>query len=431
MSKILIENGRVICPAQGIDRTSNVLIEEGRITALDAPAAEQITHSNGDLRRIDAAGKIVCPGFVDLHADLREPGWEEDETIATGTKAALAGGYTTIACSPNTDPPIDTQASVEFVQHQATRADNCNVLVIACVSKNRQGAELAEIGSLVEAGSVAFSDANRPIHNADLLRRALQYCSMFDKPIFSHPEVSELTTGGVMHEGLVSLILGLSSMPSAAEIAMASRDISLAEATGGRLHIMHVSTSGTVELVRRAKRRDVRVTAEVTPHHFCLTDESLRSFDPSFKTNPPLRAREDVEACIDGLQDGSIDVICSDHAPQAPEKKMQELDQAPFGIIGLETTLGLVTTKLVEPGHLDWTSALAKLTVNPARVLGIQKGTLEVGRDADITIFDPSEEWTVSPNRFFSKSVNTPFINWRLRGKVSDVIVGGKVKHPR
>jgi dihydroorotase len=422
MPQILIEGGRVIDPSQKLDRVTNLLIEDGRIAALDVSA-------DGQDRRIDARSKIVAPGLIDMHVHLREPGREEDETIRTGTAAALAGGFTSIVCMPNTEPPIDTQAQVEFVQHQAARADQANVFVAACVSKNREGKELAEIGQLVAAGAVAFTDDGAPIYNPELLRRAFEYCLMFNKPILNHCEILELTKGGVMHDGLVSLVLGLPGMPAAAEDVMVSRDITLAGSTGGRLHVMHISTAGSVDLVRRAKARAVRVTTEVCPHHFTLTDECLRSFDSNYKMSPPLRAREDVEACIRGLMDGTIDVICTDHAPHAPEKKMQELDRAPFGIIGLETALGLVGRQLVEPGHLDWPAALEKMTINPARILGIDKGTLRVGADADVTIFDPEARWTVDPHQFQSKSHNTPFRGWELVGRAETVIIGGRVKY--
>lgn len=421
MERILIQSGRVIDPSQNLDRVTNVLIEDGSIAAFDA-------YPSGDERVIDADGKIVSPGLIDMHVHLREPGREEDETIATGTAAALAGGFTSIACIPNTEPPIDTRATVEFIQHQAVLAGNCNVFVVACVSKNREGKELAEIGQLVQAGAVAFSDDGAPVYDAELMRRAFEYCRMFDKPILNHAEVLELTRGGVMHEGLVSMILGLGGMPAAAEDVMTSRDIALAEATGGRIHIMHVSSAGSVEIIRRAKRRNVRVTTEVCPHHFALTDESLRTFDSNYKMSPPLRSARDVEACIGGLCDGTIDVICTDHAPHALEKKMQELDRAPFGIVGLETALGLCVTKLIEPGHLDWPQLIAKLTINPARILGIEKGTLAIGADADVTIIDPAKQWTVDAQKLRSKSKNTPFHGWNLRGRAETVIVGGRIR---
>jgi dihydroorotase len=422
MTKLLIKRGRVIDPSQRVDRVTNLLIEDRRVAGIDVQ-----DNAAGDV--IDATGKIVAPGLIDMHVHLREPGREEDETIETGAAAALAGGFTSIACMPNTEPPIDTQGTVEFIRHQAARAAGCNVYVVACVSKNREGKELAEIGQLVQAGAVAFSDDGAPVYDPELMRRAFEYCLMFDKPILNHCEVRELTRGGVMHEGLVSMILGLPGMPSAAEDVMVSRDISLATVTGGRIHIMHVSTAGAVELIRRAKSRGVRVTTEICPHHFCLSDESLRSCDSNFKMSPPLRSPQDVEGCIAGLRDGTIDVICTDHAPHALEKKMRELDQAPFGIVGLETALGLVVTKLIEPGVLDWPAAIEKMTINPARVLGINKGTLVIGADADVTIIDPQHEWTVDPARFRSRSRNTPFAGWRLRGRADTVIVAGEIRY--
>lgn len=424
MARILIQNGRVIDPSQSMDRITNLLIENGRIAAYDAAP-------NGQEETVEASGKIVAPGLIDMHVHLREPGREEDETVASGTAAALSGGFTSIACMPNTDPPIDSQASVVFVRGQAARADNCNVFVVGCVSKNREGKELAEIGQLCEAGAVAFSDDGSPVYNSELMRRAFEYCLMFDKPVLNHAEIRELTEHGVMHEGIVSLVLGLSGLPAAAEDVMTARDIALAEATGGRLHIMHVSTENSVEAIRRAKLRRVRVTTEVTPHHFSLTDECLRTFDSNYKMNPPLRSQRHVQACIAGLADGTIDVIATDHAPHAKEKKMQELDQAPFGIVGLETALGLVITRLIEPGHLNWPTALAKLTMNPARILGIPKGTLAIGADADVTVIDPNMRWMVDPAEFQSKSTNTPFAGWELKGRATTVIVGGRIKLQR
>lgn len=425
MSRILIENGRLIDPSRKIDRVTNLLIDHGRIAAVDAPADTPADTT------IDAAGKIVAPGLIDMHVHLREPGREEDETIQSGTAAALAGGFTSIVCCPNTEPPIDTQGAVEFIRQKAARADNCNVFVIACVSKNRQGKELAEIAQLVEAGAVAVSDDGAPVYDPELMRRAFEYCLMFDIPVMNHAEVLELTKGGVMHEGATQLVLGLGGIPAAAEDVMTTRDIALAEATGGRLHVMHVSTGGAIHAIRRAKRRGVRVTAEVTPHHFTLTDENLRTYDSNFKMSPPLRGQGHVDACIEALGDGTLDVIATDHAPHAKEKKMRELDQAPFGIVGLETALGLVVTKLIEPGHLDWPSALAKMTINPARILKLPKGTLAVGADADVVVIDPTVRWTVEAGDFRSKSGNSPYLGWELTGRATTVIVGGKVKFER
>ncbi|MBN1395124.1 MAG: dihydroorotase [Pirellulales bacterium] len=423
MPSILIKNGRVIDPSQEMDRVTDLLIDNGRVAAYGAADHADET--------IDAAGKIVAPGLIDMHVHLREPGFEDDETIATGTAAALAGGFATINCIPNTDPPIDSQDAVEFVHERAARADNCNVVVTACASKNREGKELAEIGQLVEAGAVAFSDDGSPVGDAELMRRALEYCRMFDRPLLSHAEIRELSKNGVMHAGMTSMLLGLSGIPAAAEDVMVSRDIALAEATGGRLHVMHVSTVNAVEALRRAKARGVRVTAEATPHHFSLCDESLRTFDANFKMNPPLRGREHVEAVVAGLCDGTIDAIATDHAPHSKEKKLQDIDRAPFGIVGLETALGLVITKLIVPGRLDWPTAIGKMSLNPARILGLDKGTLRVGAAADVTIIDPSARWTVDPREFRSKSANTPFAGWELTGRADAVIVGGRVKFRR
>ena len=344
---LLLRGGRVVDPSQGIDRIDDVLVRDGLVVAI-GPA------ETGADEMIDATGLIVAPGLVDMHVHLREPGREEDETIETGTRAAIAGGFTSVACIPNTEPPVDTQATVEFIHQKAMRADTCNVFVVGCVSRNREGKELADIGQLVEAGAVAFSDDGAPVYDAELMRRALEYCSMFDKPILAHEEVLELSRGGVMNEGIVSLLLGLAGMPASAEDVMIGRDTALAESTGGRLHVMHVSTAGGVDLVRMAKARGVRVTAEACPHHFTLTDEALRGFDSNYKMSPPLRTAADVEAIIAGIVDGTIDCIATDHAPHAPEKKMLELDRAPFGIMGLETAVGLSVTRLVATGRIGW-----------------------------------------------------------------------------
>ena len=297
--------------------------------------------------------------------------------------------------------------------------------VICCMSKNREGKELAELGQLFQAGAVACSDDGSPVEDAELTRRAFEYCLMFDKPILSHPEVTSLTKNGVMHEGMVSLLLGLRGMPVAAEDVAVAQDITLADITGGRLHVMHVSSEGAVSAIRRAKQRGIRVTAEVTPHHLTLTDEMLRSFDSNYKMNPPLRSQEHVDACIEGLRDGTIDAIASDHAPHSAEKKMRELDQAPFGIIGLETALPVVITKLVRPGILDWNAVARAMSLNPAKILGIDKGTLQVGADADITVVDPDAHWRVSSGDFQSKSKNSPYIGWDLFGRASAVFVAG------
>jgi dihydroorotase len=418
---IHISGGRIIDPAQDLDQTGDLWINRGRILPVGASCEDaEIV--------IDARGKIVCPGLIDAHVHLREPGNEEDETIATGASAALASGVTSVACMPNTRPAIDSQAAAEFVVLQAQRARQANVYPVGAVSKGRKGEELAELGQLVAGGAVAFTDDGAPVASASLMRRALEYAKMFDRVIMQHCQVPELTVGGVMNEGLVSMRLGLSGMPAAAEDIMVARDIRLAEITGGRLHIQHISTARSVELVRDGQRRGVRVTAEACPHHFTLTDDELNAFDSNFKMNPPLRPWNDVQAVIEGLKDNSIGLIATDHAPHASEKKMREIDQAPFGIVGLETLIPITVKSLIEPGYLTWPEVIRKLTYNPAQLLGIPKGTLRAGADADVTIIDPAFQWTIDPDQFLSKSRNTPFGGWKVRGRAHTVIVAGEVR---
>lgn len=422
MNSLLIRGGRIIDPANGVDRVGNLLLIDGRVAGIDDGAA----HAT---EVIDATGCIVSPGFIDVHVGFREPGQEEDEDTESGTAAALAGGFTSVACMPDTSPVVDNRAAAEFILLQAARAGHCNVFPLGAVTKNHAGAELAEIGQLVEGGAVGFTDAKRPVANAEIMRRALEYTRMFDRPIFNSPQVPELVEGGIMHEGLHSTLLGLRGMPAAAEAIMVGRDIALAELTEGRLHLMCISTEESVERIRRAKARGVRVTAEVAPHHLALTDECLRSFDSNYKVEPPLRTKQHIDALIEGLRNGTIDVITSDHQPCAAEKKALELDHAPFGITALETLLPLVVKTLIEPGHLTWPQLLEKLTINPARVLGIEKGTLAAGSDADVSIIDPTTEWTIDPAQFASRSRNTPFGGWKVRGRAKYVIVGGRVRY--
>jgi len=424
MASLLIRGGRIVDPSQSLDRVEDLLVRDGRVVSIGQKDGRNVVADEV----LDASGLIVTPGLVDMHVHLREPGREEDETIETGTAAAVAGGFTSVACIPNTEPPIDTQGAVEFIHQKAARADTCNVFVVACASRNREGKELAEIGQLVEAGAVAFTDDGSPVYDAELMRRVFEYCRMFDKPFLAHEEVLELTAGGVMHEGLVSMVLGLTGMPAAGEEVMIGRDIALAEVTGGRLHVMHLSTAGGVELVRRAKARGITVTAEATPHHFTLTDECLRHFDSNYKMSPPLRTAADVEAIREGLADGTIDCIATDHAPHALEKKMLELDRAPFGILGLETAVGLSVTRLVVPGRLDWLRLVEAMSTLPARILGIDRGSLAVGAVADVTLIDPHMTWEVDASEFRSKSVNTPFDGWQLTGRAVATIVGGRIK---
>lgn len=427
MPRILITNGRVIDPSQKLDRVMNLLIEDGKIAAYDV-------EPTGDETVIDASDRIVSPGLIDMHVHLREPGREEDETIATGTAAAVAGGVTSVACMPNTEPPLDCRSAAEFVIQQAKRAGNCNVFPIGAVTKNRDGKELAELGGLVEGGAVAFTDDGSPVWSAEIMRRALEYCKMLGekgKAVLVHAEILELTVGGVMNEGFVSMQLGLRGMPGVAEDIMIARDIMLSELTGGRVHILHVSTAGGVDLIREGRKKKIAISGEACPHHFLLTDESLRGFDSNFKMSPPLRTQKDVDAILAGLKDGTLSVLATDHAPHAPEKKERELDQAPNGILGLETFLPLCVTHLIEPGHLTWPQMLAKMTCNPAEVLSIDRGTLQPGRPADVTVIDPSVKWTIDVGETKSKSRNTPFHGWAVTGRAAATIVDGEVKMNR
>jgi dihydroorotase len=424
MSAVFIKGGRIIDPSQSLDKIANIRIADGKIEGVGT----SVLPKPGD-PVLNAQGKIVVPGLIDMHVHFREPGREEDETIETGTLAALHGGFTSVVCCPNTEPPLDSPGTLELVRQLANRAGNSNVYAMCCISKNREGKELAELGMLFQAGAVACSDDGSPVTDPELMRRALEYCLMFDKPVLNHAESLPLTQGGVMHEGKVSMLLGLRGMSAAAEDVMVARDIALAELTGGRLHVMHLSTEHSVQTVRRAKDRGVRVTAEVTPHHLTLTDEKLHSFNSNYKMNPPLRSQRHVEACLEGLRDGTIDVIATDHAPHALEKKMQELDRAPFGIIGLETAVAVLTTRLIHPGILTWTQMIEKMTLNPANILGLPKGTLAVGADADITVIDPNRKWTVTESELHSKSKNSPYLGEELTGRVTAVILGGKIRY--
>jgi dihydroorotase len=422
MTTLLLRNGRVIDPSRSLDRVTDLWIKDGTILG-DGPQPGQTAD-----RVIDCTAMIVSPGLIDMHVHLREPGREEDETIETGTAAAIAGGVTSVACMPNTEPALDSRAAAEFVILQARRAGNCNVFPIGAVTKSRDGKELAELGGLVEGGAVAFTDDGAPVYSAEIMRRALEYCKMLNRTVLVHAEILELTQGGVMNEGAVSTHLGLRGMPGVAEDIMIARDILLAKLTGGRVHILHVSTADGVDLIRQGIARGVRVSGEACPHHFLLTDESLRTFDSNFKMSPPLRTRADADAILAGLKDGTLAVLATDHAPHAPEKKLRELDQAPNGILGLETFLPLCVTHLIEPGHLTWPQMLAKMTVNPAEVLGINRGTLKPGRPADVTVIDPKRKWTVDAKRFKSKSRNTPFHGWEVTGRAVATIVSGEVK---
>lgn len=425
MKTICIQNGRIIDPSQQLDLVSDLWIQGDRILGVGkslAPKADRI---------IDATNQIVCPGLIDMHVHLREPGREEDETIATGTSSAIAGGVTSVACMPNTEPALDTQAAAEFVILQAKRAGNANVFPIGAITKGREGKELAEIGGLVNGGAVAFTDDGTPVTSAEIMRRAMEYCKGFDKAILSHSEDLDLTRGGVMNEGFESMRLGLRGLPAAAEEIMIYREIALAEITGARAHILHVSSKGGVELIRQGKKKGIRISGEACPHHFTLTDACLRTFDSNYKMSPPLRTQSDIEAILEGLKDNTLEVLATDHAPHSPEKKMRELDQAPNGIIGLETFLPICIKALILPGVLTWSHMLEKMTINPARVLGIDRGTLKKGAFADVTVIDPNKEWTIDPSRFKSKSRNCPFAGWPVQGRAELVMVAGDIKQEK
>ncbi|KAF1085574.1 Dihydroorotase [Sporotomaculum syntrophicum] len=406
--KLIIKGGRLLDPASGRDETADVYVQDGSISSPFAP------DENTEI--IDATGKLVAPGFIDMHVHLREPGYEYKETIATGTAAAARGGFTGVACMPNTNPVTDNRFIIEFVRRRAAESGQANVYPIGAISRGSRGEELAELGDMRDAGAVAFSDDGRPVSDAGLMRRAMQYCRMLDAPVISHCEEKSLAAGGVMHEGYQSTILGLKGIPSSAEEVMVARDIILAAETGCSLHIAHLSTAGSVALVREAKKRGYPVTAEATPQHFTLTDRAVAQYNTAAKVNPPLRGDRDVQALREGLADGTIDVIATDHAPHTYDEKNVEFDLAPFGLVGLETAVGLVWTELVHTGILTPLQAVAKLAYNPACILGINRGTLTEGSAADITIIDPGITESVDPERFAGKGKNTPFAGRTLQG---------------
>jgi dihydroorotase len=418
---LAIRGGRLIDPESRMDRIADIYVRDGKVKRIERAKGKTQARNV-----IDAKGMIVIPGLIDIHTHLREPGREDEETIYTGSCAAVAGGFTSICCMPNTQPPIDNQETVEFV-YQKARAAKCKVYCIGCITKGQKGEELTEIYDLVQAGVVAITDDGLPVANSQVLRNAFEYSRMFNLPVISHCEDLNLSARGVMHEGFVSTTLGMCGIPSIAEETTVARDIALAEFTRAKLHIAHVSTQGSVDLIRQAKRRGIKVTCEATPHHFTLTDEIIRTFDTNAKVNPPLRTEKDVEAIRKGLKDGTIDCIATDHAPHSIEEKEVEFDFAPFGMVGLETALGLVITELVNTKTLTWPQAIAKMTVNPARILNLPAGKIKRDSPADITIINPKASWIVDPSKFQSKSKNSPFGGRRLRGKVIYTIVDGKV----
>ena len=421
MSGVLIRGGRVIDPAADTGLEGDVLVEGGRIGAVGTGLGAEGTDAV-----IDAAGLVVAPGFVDPHAHLCEPGWEHRETIRSGARAAGAGGYTAVCTMPDTDPVVDDPASVGFIVAEGRRAGGARVFPAAAVSGGRKGEQLTEFGEVVEAGAVAVTDAGRTVGSTTLMRLALEYAQSFDIPVLAHCEDADLARGGVMHEGVVSTRLGLRGRPAVAEEIGVARDLALAEATGGRLHIQRVSTAAAAGLVRRARERGVRVTAEVTPHHLLFSHEVLAGYGTEYKVNPPLRTAADVEALLAALADGTIDCIATDHAPRHYDEKEQAFDDAPFGVVGLETAFAVLHDRLVRGGVLALPRLLERMSTGPARALGLPGGTLEPGRPADLVLIDPGMEWTIDAAAFISRGRNTPFHGRKVTGRVVRTMVGGR-----
>jgi dihydroorotase len=422
--KTVIRKGRVIDPSQGRDEILDLLIVDGVVAGVEKSIQEP------DAEIIDARGKVVAPGLIDIHVHLRDPGQEYKEDIVSGTRAAAAGGFSALACMPNTTPVNDTLAVTEYIRTRSLNEGAVRVYPIGAITKGLKGETLTEMGELAAAGCVAFSDDGRWVADGDLMRRALEYVKPFKVPLVSHAEDTTLTAKGVMNEGFVATDLGLKGIPWVAEDAAVFRDVMLAALTGTPLHVCHISTQGSVEILRSAKKRGIPVTCEVTPHHFTLTEEAVRGYDTNAKMNPPLRTPEDLEALWQGLADGTIDAIATDHAPHHRDEKNVEFNLALNGIVGLETALGL-SLRLVEKGILTLAQVLEKLSAGPARVLSLPGGSLGVGAMADIVIFDPEEKWRVEPERFRSRSRNTPFADWELKGVVYRTLVGGKTVYSR
>ncbi|MCX7715710.1 MAG: dihydroorotase [Clostridia bacterium] len=421
--KILIKGGRIIDPRNNMDTVTDIYIEKGIISEIGT----DLDPEGLEIEVIDARGKIVAPGLVDMHCHLREPGFEYKEDIESGTKSAAMGGFTSVACMPNTNPVIDNAAVVKYIVSKAESLGYANVYPIGAISKGLKGEELAEIGELKFAGVVGISDDGRPVSKSGLMRRALEYASMFDVTVISHCEDMDLVNDGHMNEGYMSTYLGLRGITRAAEEVMVSRDILIAEATKTGVHIAHVSTRGSVDLVRQAKKRGVRVTCETCPHYFTLTDKAVDGFNTNAKMNPPLRTDDDVEAIKEGLADGTIDAIATDHAPHHIDEKNCEFAIAANGIVGFETALSLGITYLVNEGVLSINQLIEKMSANPADILGLNKGSLMVNRPADIVIFDTDEEYTVNVSGFESKGKNSPYDGWKLKGRVQYTIVNGRI----
>jgi dihydroorotase len=429
----IIRNGRIIDPANGRDEVGDIAIVDGRIADLSAirnpkaSSAKAATAAGSAIEEIDASNLIVAPGLIDLHVHLREPGFGWKETIESGARAAAAGGFTTIVCMPNTSPVADSPGTIAWIRDRAAELACVNVLPSGAISTGLMGEELAPIGSLKQAGVVAITDDGRCVQNNELMRRAVEYARMVGVPVFDHCQDYNLVGNGVVHEGYWSTLLGLPGWPSAGEEAIVMRNVLLAELCDHQVHCQHLSAAGSVRILREARKRGVKISGEVCPHHIALTDDAIQNFDTNSKMNPPLRTKGDVAALLEGISDGTIEILCSDHAPHAKFEKEVEFDAAPFGILGLETELGLFLDLLV---HKNKTIGLPRLiemfTVNPARLLQIEAGTLSVGRAADVTLIDPDLEWTVEASKFQSLSCNTPFDGWNLKGRAVRTIVGGK-----
>lgn len=423
---LLLKGGRVVDPSRKVDGEADLLIKDGKIVHCGKALPKGKKPSAGEA--LDLRGMWVVPGLIDMHTHLREPGFEYKETLASGSEAAVAGGFCSVACMPNTNPVNDSRSVTEFIRRKAAECGIANIYPIAAISMKSEGALLTEFWDLKDSGAIGFSDDGRPVMNASLMRRALEYASSLDMPVIVHCEDKNLSSGGVMHEGAVATELGLAGIPGIAEDVMVARDLLLAEFTGAAVHIAHVSTAGAVRLIREAKARGVRVTAETAPHYFSLTDEAVRGFDTSAKVYPPLRGSEDREAVREGLSDGTLDVIASDHAPHARTDKEVEFDYAASGLTGLETSFAL-SFRLVADGVLTFSDLIEKMTMNPARILRLPKGTLAAGADADITVIDPEREWTVDRTLFCSRGKNSPFHGWIMKGKPVLTIVGGVIRY--
>ncbi len=426
---VLLRGGRVLDPSSGLDTVGDVLLRDGKIEHAGASLGE--VRRDGDLMEIDCRGQVISPGFVDVHCHLREPGREDVETIATGARAAAAGGFTAVCAMPNTDPVTDNQAAVGFIIRQAQRADAARVYPIGAISVGQKGEALAEFGEMIGAGAVAVSDDGKPVASAQLMRTALEYARAFGVPVADHCEEPTLAAGGAMNEGIVSARLGLKGIPDEAEEIMVIRDILLSRRTGGHVHLCHMSTKGSVELIRWGKERGIKVTAEVCPHHISLTEDSVEGYNTNAKMNPPLRTAADVEALQQAVKDGTIDLVATDHAPHHYDEKEREFADAPNGIVGLETALAVLVTHLVRPGIIDYPTLVEKMSCAPARVFGLQGGNLRRGSVADVTVFDPSREWIVEPKEFLTKGRNSPYNGMRLQGRTLCTIVGGRVVYQR